>query len=48
MDMCGEVNGGMCMDILCEGNGGMCMDTCVKEMEGCVWIHVLREWRDVC
>ncbi len=20
------------------------MDTCVKGMEGCVWIHVLREW----
>ncbi len=32
---------------MCEMNGGMYVDTCVKGMEGCMWIHVLREWRDV-
>ncbi len=25
----------------------MYVDTCVKGMEGCVWIHLLREWRDM-
>ncbi len=31
----------------CVGGEGMCLDIYVKGMEGCVWIHLLREWRDM-